>query len=114
MKNSKRLWIVFILALLVAPIAKAADSEVVEMQLTLSNHTFDPQSLTVPSGKKIKLTIVNKDASAAEFESEDLRREKIIPANGQIYVYIGPLDAGTYGYFDDFHRSTTTGIIVAQ
>ena len=88
--------------------------DVAEAQLTLSNHVFDPQELTVPAGKKIKLTVINKDATAAEFESSDLDREKVIAANGQIFVFIGPLDPGTYGYFDDFHRDTTTGKIIAK
>jgi len=91
-----------------------ADDSVVESRLELSNHLFAPQELTIPAGKKIKLTVVNKDSSAAEFESDSLNREKVIPANGQVYVYIGPLDAGTYDVFDDFHRSTTTGKIIAK
>jgi plastocyanin len=103
-----------ILAILATHAGTVRADDIVEAQLTLFNHTFDPQELTVPAGKKIKLTIVNKDASSAEFESDDLNREKVVSANGQIYVYIGPLDAGVYGYYDDFHRSTTTGKIIAK
>jgi plastocyanin len=103
-----------ILVMLISWVGVARAEDVVEAQLTLLNHAFTPQNLTVPVGKKIKLTVVNKDASSGEFESFDLNREKVVPANGQIYVYIGPLDAGTYDFFDDFHRSTTTGKIIAQ
>jgi len=99
-------------ALTVAGAARAEDPS--EAQLILSNHQFAPQELTVPAGKKIKLTVINKDATSAEFESDELGREKVIPANGQIYVYIGPLDPGTYGYFDDFHHATTSGKIIAK
>ena len=94
--------------------ARAADEAPVEANLTIFNHAFDPAEMTLPAGKKIKLTITNKDASAAEFESYDLSREKVVPAKGSIYVYLGPLDAGTYAYFDDFHRNTTTGKITVQ
>ena len=88
--------------------------DAVPQMLILKNHAFVPQDLTVPAGQKIKLTVKNEDAAAAEFESFELNREKVVPANGQIDVYIGPLDAGTYKYFDDFHRDTTTGTIVAK
>jgi plastocyanin len=94
--------------------AACADDAVVEEHLILFNHSFDPQTITVPAGKKIKLTVTNKDAAAAEFESNDLNREKVVPANGEIHVSLGPLDAGTYDFYDDFHRSTTTGELVAQ
>jgi len=109
---NKALILVAILVLASAGTARAED--VVEQHLALFNHTFDPQELTIPAGKKIKLIITNKDATSAEFESYDLSREKVVPANGEIYVYIGPLDPGTYGFYDDFHRDTTTGKIIAK
>ncbi len=91
-----------------------ADDAAVEAQVVLANHIFDPQTLNLPAGKKIKLTVVNKDASAAEFESADLDREKIVPAHGHIYVYLSPLDPGSYSFYDDFNRETTIGTIVVK
>jgi plastocyanin len=93
--------------------ASAADAPA-EAHLTLSNHAFEPQVLTIPAGKKIKLIVTNKDDAAAEFESDELGREKVVPANGEIFVYVGPLDPGTYGFYDDFHRKTTTGSLIAK
>ena len=101
-------------AVLLSCAGAARAEEVAQARLTLFNHAFTPQTLTIPAGRKIKLTVVNKDDAAAEFESSDLDREKVVTANGQIYVYIGPLDAGTYGFYDDFHRDTTTGKIIAK
>ena len=46
-----------------------------------------------PAGRRIKLTIVNQDPAAEEFESYELHREKLIPANSSGTVYIGPLEA---------------------
>lgn len=102
------------LAFLVSPISRAIADDAVAQHLTLKNHSFVPQVLDVPQGRKIKLVIDNEDPTAAEFESYDLHREKVVGANGQIIVFIGPLDAGTYSYFDDFHRDTTTGTITAK
>jgi hypothetical protein len=82
--------------------------------LTLKNNQFSPGILTIPAGQKIKITVKNQDATPAEFESSDLNREKVVGANSEIIIFIGPLDAGSYGYFDDFHRDTTTGTIIAK
>jgi len=82
--------------------------------LTLKNNQFSPNVLTIPAGQKVKIIVKNQDATPAEFESSDLNREKIVGANSEIFVYVGPLDAGKYGYFDDFHRNTTSGTLIAK
>ena len=82
--------------------------------LILKNNQFSPKELTIPAGQKVKIIVKNQDATPAEFESSDLNREKIVGANEEIIVFVGPLDAGKYGFFDDFHRDTTTGVIIAK
>ncbi len=101
---------VLVSALLVFAAAAHADDFVI----TIKDHQFAPKELTVPAGQKVKVIIKNLDPTPAEFESSDLNREKVVGANGEITVFIGPLDAGRYAYFDDFHRTTTTGVIVAK
>jgi len=99
------------LPLLVAAIpARSAD----EFTISISNHKFDPSEVTVPAGKKVKLVIKNLDSTPEEFESHDLRREKIIPGKGEGIVYIGPLKPGTYKFFGEFHEATAKGTIVAK
>jgi hypothetical protein len=112
MKRTRIFIALFVVFGLSIPVALAAD--VPEQHLSLKNHIFVPQELTVPAGQKIKLIVKNEDAIAAEFESYELNREKIVTANSEIVVYIGPLDPGTYPFFDDFHRDTTTGKIIAK
>jgi len=92
----------------------AAAAEDASYTLTIKDHKFTPATLTIPAGQKIKLIVKNQDASPAEFESYDLNREKVVDGNSEITVYIGPLNAGNYTYFDDFHKTTTTGTIVAK
>lgn len=82
--------------------------------ITIKDNQFIPRVLIVPAGQKIKITVKNQDATPAEFESSDMNREKIVSANSEIILFIGPLDKGSYGYFDDFHRDTTTGTIIAK
>jgi plastocyanin len=93
---------------------KARADDVVEKQLTLKDHAFTPREIAVPAGQKIKLVINNQDSVAAEFESFELDREKVVAANGTITVFVGPLDAGSYPFFDDFHRDTTTGTLIVK
>ena len=75
---------------------------------------FTPPSLTVPANKKVKLKIHNQDATPIEFESHDLGREKVIGAHRSATIFIGPLKAGDYTYFDEFHPNTPKGTITAK
>ena len=93
-----------------APLA-AAESEPL---LQIKDHRFIPERLTVPAGKKLKLTVENLDASAEEFESYDLHREKIVSGHGKISVFIGPLKPGEYKFFGEFNPKTAQGVIVAE
>jgi len=83
------------------------------LQLTLRDHKFIPETLDAPKGVKFKLVVKNEDKDNAEFESSDLNREKVVPAGGEITVFLGPLDAGSYEFFDDFHHATK-GTLVAK
>jgi plastocyanin len=99
-------------AVLLLPVAGiAADADVT---LTIRDHRFQPAELIVPAGKKIKLTVVNEDSTAEEFESHALNREKVIPANSSTTIYIGPLSPGRYSFVGEFHEQTAQGTVVAQ
>jgi hypothetical protein len=67
----------------------------------------------VPAGTKIELAITNEQKIAAEFESQALRREKVIPPGATGTVYVGPLQPGRYEFFDDF-RPNNRGFLVAK
>lgn len=81
--------------------------------LTIQGGKFEPSTLSVKAGVKFKLTVSNKGAKAAEFESAELNREKVIPAGTNAVIYIGPLAPGTYPFFDDFDQKNS-GRIVAK
>lgn len=103
------------LALLLMPVlaasARAADDAVV---ITIKDHRFDPETVEVPAGKKVKLLIRNQDPGPEEFESYSLNREKVIAGNSEGVVFIGPLDPGIYDFFGEFHEDTAQGKIVAK
>ena len=93
-------------------LASAAD--VPEYTLTIKDHKFTPAELSIPANTKIKLIVVNQDATAEEFESHELNREKVVTGNASIRVYIGPLREGRYPYFGDFHQETAQGALIAR
>jgi hypothetical protein len=98
--------------LLLLPFNLSASTE--EYRMVISDHKFIPDELIVPAGKKIKLLIYNSDDEAEEFESFDLKREKIIPSKSNITVNISPLEPGEYKFFGEFHIKTAQGIIIAK
>jgi plastocyanin len=94
-----------------AGVANAADFEA---KLVIRDHKFEPAELSVPAGTKIKLLIENQDATPEEFESTELNREKVVVGKGTITVILGPLDAGRYPFFGDFHQETAQGVVVVK
>ncbi|OIO09104.1 MAG: hypothetical protein AUJ80_04765 [Gallionellaceae bacterium CG1_02_60_325] len=98
-------------ALLLAP---AASAETADYTLVIQDHRFQPPELIVPSGKKIKLLIENRDATPEEFESYALNREKVISGQGKATLYIGPLAPGRYQFFGEFNADTAQGALIAQ
>lgn len=88
-------------------------AEEASYSLTIRDGSFEPSTLTVKAGTKFKLTVTNATGKPAEFESAELNREKVIPAGSSGSLYIGPLEPGTYPFFDDFNQSNR-GRIVAK
>ena len=92
-----------------ASMAHADDGDVV---ITIKGGKFNPSDVTAPAGKKFKIVVRNQDSTPAEFESSDFHREKVVPAGGEISLFVGPLDPGTYEFFDDFHPEDRGHLIV--
>jgi len=89
-------------------------SRAADVELLIRNHRFDPETLHVPVGKRFRLVVRNQDATPEEFESYELNREKVVPGNASVLIYIGPLAPGTYPFFGEFHSATARGRIVAK
>jgi heme/copper-type cytochrome/quinol oxidase subunit 2 len=101
-------------ALFAVTLARARAGDVPEFQLVIKNHSYQPTELKVPADTKFKLIVKNEDATAEEFESTDFNRETIVLPNHTVAIYVGPLRAGTYGFFGDFHRETAQGRLIVQ
>jgi len=103
-----------LLAIGLAVAASTACAEDYDAKLVIRDHKFEPVELTVPAGQKIKLLVDNQDATPEEFESNELNREKIVTGKGTITVFLGPLDAGRYPFFGDFHQETAQGVLIVK
>lgn len=85
-----------------------------EATLVIKNHEFHPKELVIKANTPLVLTVKNEDATPAEFESEELKREKVIKGNGEVIVKLGPLKPGRYPFFEEFHAATGQGALIAK
>jgi len=91
-------------------VARADDP--VPVSIVIKDHQFEPAEVHAPAGKPIAITIKNLDSIAAEFESDALHVEKVVPPGREAVVRVRPLDPGRYNFFDDFHRATQGSLVV--
>jgi plastocyanin domain-containing protein len=97
----------------VAPGAvRAADPP--ETTLTIENNRFSPEELKVKANTPFVIVVTNKDKTPEEFESKDLKIEKVVPPGQTVKIRVRALKPGTYGFFGDFHQQTAKGRIVAE
>lgn len=82
--------------------------------VVIKDHVFQPSEIHVPAGKAIVLTVDNQDPTPEEFESHELRVEKIIPGKSSGLVRFGPLEPGSYPFFGDFNQATAKGKVIAE
>jgi hypothetical protein len=98
---------------LVAPIAHGAE-ELLVLQLVARDGKFEPLKFEVPAGKRFKIEISNEGKGPMEFESRDLKQEKVLAAGAKSSVVINPLKPGIYTFFDEYHMDAPKGQIVAK
>ena len=82
--------------------------------IELKENKFVPDTLEVPVGKDFKLIVKNLDKTIEEFESTDLKKEKLVKGGKEIVLRISALKAGEYKFFGEFHPRTAQGRIVAK
>jgi hypothetical protein len=98
------------MALSAAPYA----ADLPTFRLELNDGKLNPARIEVPAGQKIKIEVHNTGKSPVEFESVQLRKEKVLAPGASSFVVIAPMQPGEYKFFDDFHTATAQGVIVAK
>lgn len=90
------------------------DDAILNIDLRLRNHQFYPRTIKIPSQRKVRLTIYNDDLTIEEFESHDLKREKVILAKSKTVIILAPLKKGIYKFFGEFHEDTAQGELIVE
>lgn len=106
-----RLVLAAVLAVVGAPLAQAEDPT---YHLSLKDHHFVPDSLDIPADTKVVLLVKNEDPAPEEFDSHDLRREKVIPAGKEMPIQVGPLKPGSYKFIGEYHEDVAKGVLVVK
>jgi plastocyanin len=101
-------------ALLALVSLSALAEELPVYRLVARDGVFDPKTIQVPAGKRFKIEISNEGKGPMEFESRDLKQEKVLAAGAQSSVVVNGLKPGTYVFFDEYHPDMAKGQIVAK
>jgi hypothetical protein len=111
-----RALVLFVASLSVLSLAnaatRAADTRTYEM--TLKGRTFAPAELKVPAGESFIIRLKNENDAPAEFESTDMKFEKIVAGHSQILTRVKPLPGGVFEFYDEYHQDEARGTVVSE
>ena len=94
--------------------AAMAQEESIQIKLVIENGKFVPAEIKAAANKRIELLVENKGPGAEEFESKELKREKVIPAGQTVKITLGTLKKGVYKFFGDYHQDTAKGHLTIE
>ena len=84
------------------------------VQGTVNPDEFYVWKRNLARGKPAILVVHNQDSTAEEFESSDLKVEKVVAAGSTVMIRLRPLGAGRYAFIGEFHPDTATGVVIAE
>lgn len=94
--------------------ASAQESQEPVFRIEFNNGKVVPQRLEVPANTRFILELHNAGTEPAEFESKELRKEKVLAPGASSTLVIRTLDPGEYDFFDDFHLDEKPAVLVAK
>ena len=83
-------------------------------RIEFNDGKITPQRLEVPAKTRFRLELHNLGKEPAEFESKELRKEKVLAPGASSILVIRTLDPGEYDFFDDFHLDAPPAVLVAK
>ena len=92
--------------------ARSEDEPV--FRIEFKDGVVTPNRLEVPARRRFKLELRNLGETPAEFESRELRKEKVLAPGASSTLVIRTLDPGEYDFFDDFHLDAPPAVLVAK
>ena len=104
-----------LIATAIATLALATPVSAAEsVTTTIKDHQFSPNTIRVPANQAFSLTVKNDDDTPEEFESHDLRIEKVIGAHREATIPVRALKPGSYRFVGEFNEATAKGLIIAE
>ncbi|MFO1117889.1 MAG: cupredoxin domain-containing protein [Beijerinckiaceae bacterium] len=94
--------------------APALAEDTTAIVLTLKDHKFQPAEVKAPAKKPIVITVKNLDTTPAEFESKDLKLEKVVKGGAEITLNVRALSPGKYKFFDEYNEKTAVGYLIVE
>ena len=101
----------FAFAILAGAGARAADPT---FRIEFNDGVVTPKRLEVPAKTRFVLELVNSGTTPAEFESKELRKEKVLAPGATSSLVFRSLDPGEYEFFDDFHLDAPPSVLVVK
>jgi len=99
---------------MVLPGMLARADDALSVKMTLENNTFTPSEVRVPANTPFVLKVLNGEREAAEFESTDMKFEKVAPAFTQVILHVRPLKPGRYLLYNEYRQDVARAYIVAE
>ena len=93
-------------------VSRAADDPVFSIEFHDGKVT--PLRIEVPAKRRFKLELHNSGTTPAEFESNELHKEKVLAPDTVSVLVFHTLDPGEYAFFDDFHPDAPKAVLVAK
>jgi Cupredoxin-like domain len=90
-----------------------AEEELV-FTIEFKDGTIAPERLAVPANQRFQLQLRNNGDTPAEFESNELRKEKVLAPRTTSILVFRTLDPGEYPFFDDFHPDAPNAVLIAK
>jgi hypothetical protein len=106
--------VLIVALLMLAVLAPVEAQEIPSVNLLIKAGRFIPETLEVPANTKFRLLIKNDGPGAEEFESVELKKEKVLAPGASSFLIFQPLKPGSYKFFGEFHPETAQGRIVAK
>lgn len=98
----------------VASVSTACAADEPTFRIVFRDGAITPLRLEVPARTRFRLELRNEGDSAAEFESIELRKEKVLAPGVETVMVIRTLAPGEYSFFDDFRPGAPPAILVAR
>ena len=90
----------------------ALSQEMPVFKIEMRDGTITPSRIEAPANVPFKFEITNTGRTPAEFESLELKREKVLAPGASSSIVFRRVEAGEYEFFDDFHPEARAKLVV--